>query len=226
VTQYLKEASPDTDFWFVEPEGAPSLKESLTAGERIKLKSVDNFVDGAAVALIGEHNFEALKGFSADRVLLAPEDRLCATMITMLNIEGVVLEPAGALTIDILQSLDPESIRGKNVVCVTSGGNFDFERLPEVKERALRHAGLKKYFILRMPQRPGALKDFLFLLGDEDDISRFEYLKKSARNFGSILIGIETKNPKNFETLMEKFHENGIQFQDITNNEILANFLI
>ncbi|WP_417433361.1 threonine ammonia-lyase IlvA [Kiloniella sp.] len=226
VTQYLKETSPDTDFWFVEPEGAPSLKESLAAGERIKLDSIDNFVDGAAVALIGEHNFEALKDFAADRVLLAPEDRLCATMITMLNIEGVVLEPAGALTIDILQSLDPESIRGKNVVCVTSGGNFDFERLPEVKERALRHAGLKKYFILRMPQRPGALKDFLFLLGDEDDISRFEYLKKSARNFGSILIGIETKNPKNFDTLMEKFHENGIQFQDITNNEILANFLI
>ncbi len=226
VTRYLGEQSPNTDFWFVEPAGAPSLKESLIEGRRVKLETVDNFVDGAAVALIGEHNFEALKHFSSDKVLLAPEDRLCATMITMLNIEGVVLEPAGALSIDILQAIDPEVIRGKNVVCVTSGGNFDFERLPEVKERALKYAGLKKYFVLRMPQRPGALKDFLFLLGDEDDISRFEYLKKSARNFGSILIGIETKNPNNFDTLMEKFHENGIQFQDITNNEVLANFLI
>ncbi|MEH6633327.1 MAG: threonine ammonia-lyase IlvA [Halopseudomonas aestusnigri] len=226
VTRYLGEQSPNTDYWFVEPEGAPSLKESLAEGRRVKLDTVDNFVDGAAVALIGEHNFEALKDFPSDKVLLAPEDRLCATMITMLNIEGVVLEPAGALSIDILQSIDPEELRGKNVVCVTSGGNFDFERLPEVKERALKYAGLKKYFVLRMPQRPGALKDFLFLLGDEDDISRFEYLKKSARNFGSILIGIETKNPNNFDTLMEKFHENGIQFQDITNNEVLANFLI
>jgi threonine dehydratase len=86
-----------------------------------------------------------------------------------------------------------DQIRGKTVVCVTSGGNFDFERLPEVKERAQRHAGLKKYFILRMPQRPGALREFLMMLGPDDDIARFEYLKKSARNFGSVLIGIETK---------------------------------
>ncbi len=113
-------------------------------------------------------------------------------MLEMLNIEGIVLEPAGALAVDVLPDL-AETIRGKTVVCVTSGGNFDFERLPEVKERAQRYSGLKKYFILRMPQRPGALREFLMMLGPDDDIARFEYLKKSARNFGSVLIGIETK---------------------------------
>jgi threonine dehydratase len=81
------------------------------------------------------------------------------------------------------------------VVCVTSGGNFDFERLPEVKERAQNWQGLKKYFILRLPQRPGALRDFLDLLGPGDNITRFEYLKKNSRNFGSVLIGIETDDP-------------------------------
>ncbi|MCZ4280293.1 threonine ammonia-lyase IlvA [Kiloniella laminariae] len=226
VMKVLLPLSPTTDFRFVEPVGAPSLTESLNQGQRIKLEKIDNFVDGAAVALIGEHNYDILKSVPVEKVLLSPEGRLCATMVKMLNIEGVVLEPAGALSIDALADLDPEDIRGKNVVCVTSGGNFDFERLPEVKERALKYASLKKYFVLRMPQRPGALKDFLFLLGQDDDITRFEYLKKSARNFGSILIGIETKDPENFKILMEKFAKSGIQYQDITNNEVLSNFIV
>ena len=143
----------------------------------------------------------------------------------MLNIEGIVLEPAGALALDALKDLGPE-IAGKQIVCIASGGNFDFERLPEVKERAQRYAGLKKYFVLRMPQRPGALKEFLGILGPDDDISRFEYLKKSARNFGSVLIGLETKDAKNFDVLLDKLTAAGFSHTDITDDEILAQFLI
>jgi threonine dehydratase len=119
-----------------------------------------------------------------------------------------------------------DQIKGKTVVCVTSGGNFDFERLPEVKERAQRYSGVKKYFILRMPQRPGALRDFLETLGPEDDIARFEYLKKSARNFGSVLIGIETKSPQNFEALFERIEAAGMTYTDITNDETLGQFVL
>jgi threonine dehydratase len=143
----------------------------------------------------------------------------------MLNVEGIVLEPAGALSVDVLPSL-ADQIAGKTVVCVTSGGNFDFERLPEVKERAQRYAGLKKYFILRMPQRPGALREFLMMLGPDDDIARFEYLKKSARNFGSVLIGIETKDADNFRQLFGTMDKAGFSFRDITADEALAEFLI
>jgi threonine dehydratase len=112
------------------------------------------------------------------------------------------------------------------VICIVSGGNFDFERLPDVKERAMRYSGLKKYFVLRLPQRPGALKDFLQLLGPEDDIARFEYLKKSARNFGSVLLGIETTQSDNFAGLFERIEAAGLTYEDITENEILGNFLI
>lgn len=146
-------------------------------------------------------------------------------MLEMLNVEGIVLEPAGALSVDVLPSLAAE-IRGKTVVCVTSGGNFDFERLPEVKERAQRYAGLKKYFILRMPQRPGALREFLGMLGPDDDIARFEYLKKSARNFGSVLIGIETSTADNFTELAAKLDAAAFNFRDITEDEALAEFLV
>ncbi len=137
-----------------------------------------------------------------------------------------MLEPAGGLSVTALQFLGAEKLAGKRIVCVVSGGNFDFERLPDVKERAMRYAGLKKYFILRLPQRPGALKDFLNLLGPEDDIARFEYLKKTARNFGSILIGIETADPDNFARLLERFDAAGLGYQDITENDILANLII
>ena len=143
----------------------------------------------------------------------------------MLNVEGVVLEPAGALALDALKDLK-ENIKGKTVVCVSSGGNFDFERLPEVKERAQRFAGVKKYFILRMPQRPGALKDFLGLLGPDDDISRFEYLKKSARNFGTVLLGVETSSPENFVSLLERLENAGMSIRDITGDEAMVDLII
>lgn len=226
VTNYMKSQSPDTEFCFVEPDNAPSLQNSLKAGERIKLYGIDNFVDGAAVAEIGATNFDYLKGFDADQVVLAPTNGVCVTMIEMLNIEGIVLEPAGALSVDALKRLPKEKVVGKTICCVTSGGNFDFERLPEVKERALKFSGLKKYFILKLPQRPGALKDFLLMLGPNDDIARFEYLKKSARNFGSVLIGIETTDAKNFDALKQKFDEGGLGFQDITDNDLVASLVI
>lgn len=209
----------------VEPLGAPSLRTSLTEGRRVRLPQMDGFVDGAAVAEIGALPFEILSAYAPEDVVLSPEGRLCETMLDMLNLEGIVLEPAGALAIDALRTLGDE-VRGKSAVLVVSGGNFDFERLPDVKERALRYAGRKKYFILRLAQRPGALRDFLGLLGPDDDIARFEYLKKSARDFGSILLGIETRDPASFDRLFQRFTENGIRFQDITENQIMSDLLI
>ncbi len=225
VVTYLHALSPETEFRFAEPKGGQSLRAALVAGHPTTLTKVDSFVDGAAVARIGDRNFAALRDIPPAHVLAAPEDRICTTILELLNIEGIVLEPAGAMSVDILTDLADE-IRGKRVVCITSGGNFDFERLPEVKERALRYAGLKKYFILRFPQRPGALKEFLNILGPEDDITRFEYLKKSARNFGSVLIGLEAKNPKDFPSICERMDAAGMSYQDITDNEDLSQFLI
>ena len=226
TVRVLSARSPETEILFVEPAGAPSLRRSLEAGRRVRLERVDGFVDGAAVAEIGALPFEALRGRLPEDVLTIPEDQLCQTILEMLNVEGLVLEPAGALALHALRVLDPARLAGRRVVCVTSGGNFDFERLPEVKERALKAAGLKKYFILRLPQRPGALRDFLELLGPEDDIARFEYLKKSARNFGSVLIGIETDAPASFVRLTERMDGAGLRYRDITEDDVVSGVLV
>jgi threonine dehydratase len=212
-------------YTFVEPAGGASLRAALAAGRPVPLDRVNSFADGAAVAQIGARPFERLKGVGLASTLTIDEDRLCTTILEMLNVEGIVLEPAGALAIDALKDLG-QAIAGRQVVCIATGGNFDFERLPEVKERAQRASGVKKYLILRLPQRPGALRDFLELLGPEDDIARFEYLKKSARNFGSVLLGIETTAPENFTRLFNALDADGFTYQDITDDDLLATFLI
>ncbi len=222
VLSYL---GTETQYTFVEPAGGASLRAALDAGKPVALDHIDTFADGAAVGTIGQRPFERLKDVGLANCLTIREDRLCTTILDMLNVEGIVLEPAGALSVNALQDLG-HAIRGRTVVCVTTGGNFDFERLPEVKERAQRYLGLKKYFILRLPQRPGALKDFLGFLGPDDDIARFEYLKKSARNYGSVLIGIETSDARNFERLFGKLDDGGFTYQDITDDDILSQFLI
>lgn len=213
------------DYLFVEPKGGASLAAAVGNKGPLTLETVDNFVDGAAVARVGSRNFAVLIGVNPEQVMAVPEDRLCTTMIEMLNVEGVVLEPAGALSIDALQDV-ADQIKGKTVVCVSSGGNFDFERLPEVKERAQRYLGLKRYFILRLPQRPGALKDFLGMLGPNDDIARFEYLKKSARNFGTVFIGIETDDQSSFARLEQSATKAGFALRDITDDAAIAEFLV
>lgn len=215
----------ETSYTFVEPTGAQSLGAALLEGAPVDVSPIDNFVDGAAVAKVGSRTYARLKDVKQTEILHLSEDRICGTILEMLNVEGIVLEPAGAMAIEALGEV-ADLIRGQTVVAVSSGGNFDFERLPEVKERAQRYAGLKKYFILRLPQRPGALKDFLHMLGPSDNITRFEYMKKSARNFGSVLIGIETDDSRNFAALFERINDGGLTFTDITNDETLAQFVI
>lgn len=225
MRRYLGARVPRCQIRYVEPAGGASLTAALAAGRPVCLPEVNSFVDGAAVAQIGARPFAWLSDIDPAHVIQVAEDRICATMLEMLNVEGVVLEPAGALAVDVLPDLSAELV-GKTVVCVTSGGNFDFERLPEVKERAQRYSGVKKYFILRLPQRPGALRDFLALLGPHDDITRFEYLKKSARNFGTVLLGIETDEAENFRRLKVRLGEAGFAYRDITGDETLSEFLV
>jgi threonine dehydratase len=198
MSSYLRSVAPEVKFRLVEPLGGASLKAALEEGGPVKLPRVNSFVDGAAVARVGDRTFARLRWATPEMVLLAPEDRICITMLEMLNVEGIVLEPAGALSVDVLPEL-ADQISGKTVVCVTSGGNFDFERLPE---------------------------EFLSMLGPEDDIARFEYLKKSARNFGSVLIGIETKRAENFAAFTGRMDAADFTYRDITNDEALAEFLV
>lgn len=227
IAKYFSYLSPQTKIITVEPENANSLDVSLKNNKNTKLEKISTFVDGAAVKKIGNYNFKTLKKILKEKTIISPEGRLSQTILDFLTHNGIILEPAGALSVDALKDKNlSKKIKGKNVVCIVTGGNFDFERLPELKEKALKYSELKKYIILRLPQRPGALKEFLNCLQNGVDISRFEYLKKSSKTFGSVLIGLEADTKENLKNSIEEISKESFEFKDITNDDMYFDLLI
>ncbi len=217
--------SPKTKVIGVEPAGAASLSTSLKTGQNTSLKEIDKFVDGAAVKQIGALNFTICQQ-TLDEVVTIPEGKVCRTILDLYNKEAIVAEPAGALSIAALD-LFKEEIKGKNVVCVVSGSNNDIARMEEIKERALLYSGLKHYFIVKFPQRAGALKEFVAqVLGEHDDITHFEYNQKNSREKGSAVVGIELKHVADFESLLSKMKERNFYGDYINNKPDLLNLLI
>lgn len=222
---YFKALSPKTKIIGVEPAGAPAMKNSLEAGEVVTLDSIDKFVDGAAVKSVGKLNFSICKEV-LDEMLLVPEGKVCTTVLQLYNNEGIIVEPAGALTTAALD-LVADQIRGKTVVAVVSGGNNDIVRMAEIKERSLLYEGLRHYFIVNFPQRAGALREFLVnVLGPKDDIVLFEYTKKTNRENGPAMIGIELQDKNDFQGLLDRMKAYQINYQLLNNKPELFGMLV
>ncbi len=221
----FRQLSPKTKIIGAEPEGAPSMFESLKQGQVVALDEIDPFVDGAAVKKVGEKTF-AICREALDDLKLVPEGKVCTMILRLYNEEGIVVEPAGALTIAVLDFYKDE-IKGKNVVCVVSGGNNDIMRTNEIKERSLLYEGLKHYFIIRFPQRAGALREFLnHVLGPTDDICLFEYTKKNSRENGPALIGIELVKKEDYNGLLERMKKYHINYEEVNSNPNLFNYFV
>jgi threonine dehydratase len=216
---------PQTKIIGVEPEGAPSMQQSLAEGKRVLLKTMDRFVDGAAVRQVGVLPFEICKS-GLTEVVRVHEGKICQTILDLYNKEGIVAEPAGALAIAAVD-LYKEKLKGKRVVALLCGGNNDIIRMPEISERALLYANLKHYFLIDFPQRAGALKEFVTeILGPNDDITHFEFSKKSFRTNAPAVIGIQLKDAKDLAGLVERMKIHNFQFDYLNNKENLFQFVI
>jgi threonine dehydratase len=225
VATYLESVSPETRIVGVEPEGAASMKESLRMGQVMTLSTIDKFVDGAAVKQVGQLTFDICKEKLEDIVVI-PSGKECTTILELYNNNAIVIEPAGALPVAALDAYR-EQIRGKNVVCIISGGNNDIDRMQEIKERSLVYEGLKHYFILNFPQRAGALREFLEeVLGPTDDITRFEYTKKNNRDDAPALVGVELKNKDDYHGLIDRLSQKDYGYIEINKDPKLFNLLI
>lgn len=225
VGTYMKSISPNTKIVGVEPEGAPSMKISLDQNEVVTLDHIDKFVDGAAVKTVGQQTYEICQELLY-KVTVVPEGKICTTILELYNENAIVVEPAGALSISALDFYKDE-IKGKTVVCVISGGNNDISRMQEMKEKSLIYEGLMHYFIVNFPQRAGALREFLDdVLGSDDDITRFEYTKKNNKDNGPALVGIELKQRKDYEPLIDRMERKGFKYKEINKDIDLFNLLI
>lgn len=225
ISTVFKALSPETKIIGVEPAGAASMKTSIQNGINTKLEDIDKFIDGAAVKRVGDITFEICKDSLHD-IILVPEGKVCSTILRLYNEEAIVVEPAGALAIAALDFYKDE-IKGKNVVCIVSGSNNDITRTEEIKERSLLYEGLKHYFIIKFPQRPGALKEFVSkVLGVNDDITYFQFSKKNNRESGPAVVGIEVKNPNDFKAIEEQLTAMKFNYQYLNDNVDLFTHLI
>jgi threonine dehydratase len=225
VGHHLKSINPDISLLGVEPEGAPSLVGALKAGKPVYLTHINPFVDGAAVKQTGQLTFPICRDV-LDDVLLVPEGKTCTTILKLYNEEAIVAEPAGALSVAALDFC-ADRIKGKKVVCILSGGNNDIERMQEIKELSLLYEGLKHYFIVRFPQRPGALKLFVNdVLGPDDDITRFEFIKKTQRERGPALVGIELKSAEDYPALLQRMEKLNFDYITVNSDHTLFEYLV
>ena len=225
VASVFKKLSPNTKIIGVEPHGAPSMSVSIQNKQLTKLNKIDKFVDGAAVKQVGEITYNICKDV-LDDVVTVDEGKVCDTILKLYNRDAIVVEPAGALTISALDQF-ADKIKGKNVVCLVSGSNNDITRMEDIKERAMLYNGLKHYFLVGFPQRAGALKEFVAeVLGPTDDISYFEYTKKTSREKGFAVVGIELKNQEDFEPLLQRMKDRHFFGDYLNDNEVLLDILI
>ncbi len=196
----------------VQPAGAPAMVRSLEAGQRVTIEIEDDFVDGAVVRTPGALTFAIVRDL-VKHLEVVEEGRVCTEQLDLYQVDGIVAEPAGALATAALDAI-AEEIVGKSVVCVLSGGNNDVARYDEIIERSLVHQGLKHYFIVDFPQRPGALRQFLDeCLGPSDDIVLFEYIKKNDREFGPAVVGVQLAERDDLISLLQRIATSGLDVQ-------------
>lgn len=224
LISYTKLAWRKTKIIWAEPLWACSMKNSIECKANSTLDSIDVFVDWAAVWRVGDITFDICNEYSLE-IVSCPENRISSTILEYLKEDWIVTEPAGALSTDALKNLK-EKIEWKVVVLIISWWNFDFERLPELKERSMKFEWLKKYFLVNFPQRPWALKQFLDCLGKWDDIERFEYLKKSAKNTAPVFIGIKTNDKKNWKNITLNMEKLWFRYKDVTDDELYFSLLV
>lgn len=225
VGAYMKEHSPNTKIIAVEPEGAASMKAAFAAGGPVTLNKIDKFVDGAAVKRAGDVTYPICREV-VDDICLIPEGEVCSAILRIYNEDAIVIEPAGALAAAAIKHYADE-IKGKTVVSIISGSNNDIDRMQEIKERSLLFEGLKHYFIIRFTQRPSALKDFVNkVLGPQDDIVRFEYMKKNEKESGPALVGIELNSREDYDSLIARMYEYEYDFTVLNKDSDLFGYLV
>ncbi len=225
VAAYIKTLSPDTKVIGVEPAGAPCMKVAIEKGEPYELEEINKFIDGAAVKKAGKLTYEICKEV-LDDIITVPEGAVCTTIIQLYNKSAIVVEPAGALAISALHFY-AEEIKGKRVVCIVSGSNNDITRMEEIREKSLIYEGLKHYFIVRFPQRSGAILSFIRdIIGPTDDLVYIQYIRKTNKEEGPALIGIEVAAKEDFRALMRRMEANNVSYEYINENNKLFEILI
>lgn len=225
VSTYIKDKSPEVEVIGVEASGARSMRAAFDKGRPVNLTKIDKFADGIAVQKVGQTTYEVARK-NVDHLVGVDEGLISETLIDMYSKQGIIAEPAGAASIAALEEIK-DDIKNQTVVCIISGGNNDINRMQEMEERALIYDGVKHYFVVNFPQRPGALREFVNdILGPNDDITRFEYIKRANKGTGPVLIGITLSDKNDYQSLLNRLFVFDPTYINLHGNETLYNMLV
>lgn len=225
VAAYMKDHAPDIQIIGVEASGARSMKAAFDKGRPVKLPEIDKFADGIAVQKVGKSTYEVARKH-IDLLIGVDEGWISGTILDLYSKLGIVAEPAGAATIAALEVMK-DQIKGQTICCIISGGNNDINRMPEMEERALIYDGIKHYFVVNFPQRPGALREFVNdILGPNDDITRFEYIKRANKGTGPVLIGIALGDKNDYAQFITRLEAFDAHYINLHENDSLYKMLV
>ena len=222
ITTYMDEIKSNTVVYGVEPKLANSMIQAIENDKPIKIKNICNFVDGGSVSMVGDIPFSMIN--KVTEVFPIENGDICNELLKLYQNDGIISELAGALSISGLGQISENELRDKNVVCIVSGGNNDITRYPEIIENQMIYLGVKHYFIIKFQQKPGELKKFVTsILSDNDNITRFEYIKKTNKEFGNVLIGIESRD---IDNIVYELNSSSFEYIKINETDLIYSYLV
>ena len=219
IAAYVKYLRPEIKIIGVEPDDSNCLQAAMAAGERVVLPQVGLFVDGVAVAQIGEHTFAVCRHY-VDEVITVSTDEVCAAIKDIFDDTRSITEPAGALSVaGIKKYVAREGCVGKVLVGIDSGANINFDRLRHVAERAELGEQREAIIAVTIAEKPGSFKAFCEAIGKRQ-ITEFNYRYHSDGE-AQIFVGVQTHpetDPR--EALVVSLREQGFPVLDLTENEL------
>lgn len=227
ISKYMKYLNENIKIIGVEPKHANSLELAMINQKPTNVAYLDTFVDGASVGMIGNNTFDICRKY-IDDVYTVDNDKLCHEIVNAYQEDGIILEPAGALSLCVFDELQQKyDLFDKSVICILSGGNNDMSRYDEIMELNSQYLSLRHYFIIEFSQSPGQLKLFINqILGPRDDIIRFEYIKKTNKNYGNVLIGLELNNKQNLQKIIDNLESSNFNYKKIESSDLIYDYLI
>ena len=218
VAAYVKRLRPETKIIGVEAVDAAAMTQSLQAGKRVRLKQVGLFADGAAVKYVGEETFRLCQLY-VDEMVLVDTDAICAAIKDVFEDTRAVLEPAGALAVAGAKAYAAQhKLKDKTLVAIASGANMNFDRLRFVAERAEIGEQREAVLAVTLPEKPGAYKKFLSLIGARH-ITEFNYRFNDVKE-AHVFVGVQASSRAESLKLVEQLRKNGYATLDLTEDEM------
>ena len=218
VAAYVKRLRPETKIIGVEAVDAAAMTQSLQAGKRVRLKQVGLFADGAAVKYVGEETFRLCQLY-VDEMVLVDTDAICAAIKDVFEDTRAVLEPAGALAVAGAKAYAAQhKLKDKTLVAIASGANMNFDRLRFVAERAEIGEQREAVLAVTLPEKPGAYKKFLSLIGARH-ITEFNYRFNDVKE-AQVFVGVQASSRAESLKLVEQLRKNGYATLDLTEDEM------